>query len=331
MYNVAGYLTKCVDSVLKTNLDPKSFEIIFIDDESPDNSKEIANRIIVENAGYNFKLISQRNKGLGGARNTGIDSAVGRYLIFLDPDDLIVEHDMNSIVEEAQSYDLEVMEFNALLINEKGDVINRVGVKNHEDVLSGIHYSNQYYCSGSACNKLYFREFLNRHKLRFMEKVYGEDFEFNTRVFYQTLKVKGCNRVVSAFLQSPNSITRNTDISKKLKYLEDYIKILSNLKMFFSKVPPKTKEAAKYSFSRMSLINTNSFILILKNRIPSKFAIQYRNRLSNNGLLYIQNNILMKNKNLLRKYLFNNKQIFFLIIKINNILRGTVKFPASQS
>ena len=70
---------------MNTNLEGDSFEIIFVDDESPDNSKIVAKDIIKMYPGYNFKLISQTNKGLGGARNTGIDNAEGDYLIFLDP------------------------------------------------------------------------------------------------------------------------------------------------------------------------------------------------------------------------------------------------------
>ncbi len=322
MYNVADYLNKCVNSVLNTNLDPASFEIIFVDDESPDSSKEIASIIMRENPRYNFKLVSQKNKGLGGARNTGIDNASGNYLIFLDPDDFIVDTDLRKTIHEAHSNNLEILEFNALLISPEGKDLQKVKVKNHENVLSGVQYSNQYYCSGSACNKLYSLQFLNKYNLRFMEKVYGEDFEFNTRAFYHALRSKGCNKVVSAFLQSPNSITRNNDVSKKIKYLEDYVKILTNLQTYFSKLPALTLESNKYYHSRMALINTNSFILILKNRFSLNFAVQYRNRLASSNLLYIKRNTMVKKKNLLRMFLFSNKNMFVLAFKINSMLRG---------
>src|SRR5690606_2934082 len=184
MYNVENYLNKCVKSILNTNLNPTSFEIIFVDDQSPDNSKGVAKKLISDHSNYSFKLISQKNKGLGGARNTGIDNADGNYLIFLDPDDLIVDQDMRRTIHEAQSNNLDVLEFNALLINPEGKELGKVEVKDHANIHSGIRYSNNFYCSGSACNKLYSRKFLNRFGLRFLEKVYGEDFEFNTRVFY---------------------------------------------------------------------------------------------------------------------------------------------------
>lgn len=327
MYNVSKYLNNCVASILATNLIPSSFEILFVDDESPDDSKEIAEKIIKENPKYNFKLISQRNKGLGGARNTGMDNANGNYLIFLDPDDLIVDSDLKMTLNEAESNDLEIMEFNALLISPEGEKLGEIKVKNYKEILSGVRYSNQYYCSGSACNKMYSRQFLNKFNLRFMEKVYGEDFEFNTRVFYYAQRSKGYNKVVSAFLQSPNSITRNNDVTKKIKYLEDYVKILTNLHSHFSIVPVVNWEQSKYYYSRMALINTNAFIVLLKNRFPLSYALKYRNGLAHENLLYIKYSIAIKKKNFLRKLLLSNEKIFVLTFKVNNILRGINTIP----
>ncbi|WP_010517352.1 glycosyltransferase [Croceivirga radicis] len=328
MYNVAGYLEKCVKSVMNTNLGGDSFEIIFVDDESPDNSKIVAKDIIKRYPEYNFKLISQTNKGLGGARNTGIDNAEGDYLIFLDPDDFIVDNNLEETLQNAKSNNLDILEFNATMVNSKGETIQTVKVNSYEKILSGIIYSNLFYCSGSACNKLYSRGFLNQFDLRFMEKVYGEDFEFNTRVFFHASRVKGLNKVVSAFLQSPNSITRNRDIDKKIKYLKDYIKILTNLKSYFSNIEVnQTSDAIIYYKSRMALINTNSFILLIKNKFPTDYALQYRKRLENDDLLFITSEIVIKKKNLVRKFLFQYQGMFFIVFKLNNIIKGTIKLP----
>ena len=72
MYNVAQYIEKCVQSVIDQNLKPGTFEVIMVNDDSPDNSLEIATSLSKR---YNFiTIISQKNKGLGGARNTGIQN-----------------------------------------------------------------------------------------------------------------------------------------------------------------------------------------------------------------------------------------------------------------
>lgn len=80
-YNYGKYLGECIESVL--NQTYKVHEIIVVDDESNDNTKEIASK-------YPVKYIWQKNKGLSGARNTGIKEATGEYIMCLDSDDKLV-------------------------------------------------------------------------------------------------------------------------------------------------------------------------------------------------------------------------------------------------
>lgn len=79
-YNYGKYLDECIQSVL--NQSHKADEIIVVDDESTDNTKEIV-------AKYPVKYIWQKNKGLSGARNTGIKEATSEYIMCLDADDML--------------------------------------------------------------------------------------------------------------------------------------------------------------------------------------------------------------------------------------------------
>src|SRR5690606_38264521 len=103
------------------------------------------------------------------------------------------------------------------------------------------------------------------------------------------------------------------------------VKILSNLQTFFSNQPSLTLDSNKYYRSRMALINTNSFIIILKNRLSVNFALKYRSKLADKHLLFLKFNTVIKKKNLLRKFLFSNKIMFFITFKINNLVRGITK------
>lgn len=98
IYNVENYLPQCLDSVI--NQTYKSLEIICVDDGSPDSSAEIV-RKYAENDGR-IKLISQKNQGLSGARNTGIDAAQGEYIMFLDSDDWIDLSTCEAAVKEIE-------------------------------------------------------------------------------------------------------------------------------------------------------------------------------------------------------------------------------------
>ena len=79
-YNHARYLTKAIESVFNQNY--KDVEIIVVDDESTDNTKELT-----LSYGNPVKYIYKKNGGLSAARNTGLEHIQGNYVVFLDADD----------------------------------------------------------------------------------------------------------------------------------------------------------------------------------------------------------------------------------------------------
>jgi len=84
-YNQAQYLDECLESVL--NQEYKSWECIIINDGSPDNCREIANKWIQKDSRFGY--IEKENGGVSQARNIGIDQAVGEFILPLDADDKI--------------------------------------------------------------------------------------------------------------------------------------------------------------------------------------------------------------------------------------------------
>lgn len=85
VYNVEPFLVRCLDSVVGQTL--RDIEIICVDDGSPDRSIDILNRYAAEDA--RIRVISQENRGLGGARNRGFDAATGEFVLYVDSDDWI--------------------------------------------------------------------------------------------------------------------------------------------------------------------------------------------------------------------------------------------------
>ena len=87
IYNSECYLDECLKSVLQQNFN--NYEVICIDDGSEDNSREIVKKYAER---YEFiKIIfHEKNRGLSAARNTGLKNACGKYVLFLDADDMIV-------------------------------------------------------------------------------------------------------------------------------------------------------------------------------------------------------------------------------------------------
>lgn len=98
LYNLGMYLPEALNSVRKqTN---PNWECIIVNDESTDNSAEIAQSLIDEYNDPRIRLVHQHNKGLSAARNTGIRIAIGEFLVTLDPDDSITP-DYFSVAVEA--------------------------------------------------------------------------------------------------------------------------------------------------------------------------------------------------------------------------------------
>ncbi len=87
-YNYGKYLLETVESVLKQTY--KDFEVIIINDGSPDNTREVAEGLISQNPEFSIRLINQRNSGQPAiSRNRGIAAAYGEYILPLDGDDMI--------------------------------------------------------------------------------------------------------------------------------------------------------------------------------------------------------------------------------------------------
>lgn len=91
VYNAEKYLKEAVESVLRQTVQPE--EIFLIDDGSTDSSAEKAKEFLPD-----VTLISQKNKGISGARNAGIKRAKGQILAFLDSDDLWPEHHLDVLL-----------------------------------------------------------------------------------------------------------------------------------------------------------------------------------------------------------------------------------------
>jgi CDP-glycerol glycerophosphotransferase len=93
-YNVGAYLGDCLDSIQRQTW--TDFEAILVDDGSPDDSAVIAKEFCARDS--RFRMIQQDNAGLGPARNTGADHAVGEYVAFVDSDDLVTRHGFGMLV-----------------------------------------------------------------------------------------------------------------------------------------------------------------------------------------------------------------------------------------
>lgn len=164
-FNYGRYLGECIESVL--NQTRKVDEIIVVDDESTDNTKEVA-------AKYPVKYIWQKNKGLSGARNTGIRAASSEYIMCLDADDKLVP----GAIEEHLSLMKDDMTIAQCALMEFGER-HVVMTPTHPTGLERILRGNTIYCNSMFSKRVW--EAVGRFDESETMRLGWEDYEFWVR------------------------------------------------------------------------------------------------------------------------------------------------------
>jgi len=316
VYNVERYIEKCILSVLQNGLREDFYEIVIVDDESPDNSMAIVSRFV--QAHKNIRVISQENRGLGGARNTGIRNATGKYLLFLDADDWYLPDTIAKLIQIAESEPLEILEFGAQGIFTNNEIMYTKSIDS--EIMNGVDYYQKYRYLDSACNKLYSRDFLTAHQLFFLEKLYIEDYEFNTRALFRAKKIKATSLVAAQFLQSADSITRNAEHGKHLKMQEDIILVIKNIDAFYKhEVKNGTpKQASAYFEQKLAYLTVTLFFQLVKRNFTYKDIALLKKRLQKEHIFFADHPIFDEKKEWFRIVFLKH---FFLLRLFKGLFR----------
>lgn len=228
MYNVELYIERCLMSCLKQDIPYEDYEIVVVNDGSPDGSLQIAERIAKDH--NNITIISQPNGGLSAARNTGLSVAKGDYVWFVDSDDWIKENCLKRVLRQLYKNNLEALAISRAWIR-KGNIVYPP-IYNHLGVMSGKEALLKRNVIACAPFTIYSREFLNKNNLRFYKGIYHEDNEFTFRSYYYLSNVAFTDDVLYFVYQNPNSITQVFNPKKS----HDRIIVAKSLNNFIEKV-----------------------------------------------------------------------------------------------
>lgn len=191
VYNVENYLKQCLDSIIKSSY--KNIEIICVNDGSTDNSlkileeyRQIDNRIIV---------ISQENKGLSGARNSGLKIAQGDYIYFLDSDDWVSVDLIEKAFNEITNKNADVLVFGTYNVYLDSIIENKRKITNFikKFKTTCCYYNDNkaiYTQSCTAWTKFFRKNFLTKNNLFFQEDVrFSEDAVFWSELLLSNPKI----------------------------------------------------------------------------------------------------------------------------------------------
>ena len=192
VYNSAAYLPACLDSVLSQTY--QNIEIILVEDGSEDNSPRICNSYAEKDP--HVHVLSGNHGGPGAARNLGIHAATGKFIIFVDSDDVcepeLLEKLISSIPEKpAKSMVICGIRLTDEAGNPTGEFMENYRVLSSHDYVSDIlsAWKANPLCGGVYC-KLYRRGLLQNHSILFEEDTtYAEDFCFNLKYLQYIEKI----------------------------------------------------------------------------------------------------------------------------------------------
>ena len=234
IYNVANYLSRCIESII--NQSYLNIEIILVNDGSTDNSLSICEEYAILDP--RIIVLNQKNRGLAGARNSGLNIASGEYIGFIDSDDKIDSEMVLSFVTIFEKMSPDVILSNILQYEQgntkyniiRNDIPYNTGFskKEIEQYLLKPYYGEEMGIIPSCCTKMYNISFLKSNKLSFDESLKrAEDYWFNFFVFKKASCAFIIDKAFYHYYANEGSMIRTFRESDFKHYLNSHIKIIS--------------------------------------------------------------------------------------------------------
>ncbi len=213
VYNVEPFLARCLDSLIAQTL--KEIEILCVNDGSTDGSIRILNAYAENDP--RIRVISQINKGLGGARNTGVKAAVGEYVLFVDSDDWIEPQSCELLYAAAACHKAD-MACGAILKTYPTRKPKWVEYYDAENIYASPQARfDAMHCPPcfNVVQKLFRRELLLQANLWFEEGIYYEDVEYIAHVLVAVDWMVTVPDAIYHYVVRKGSICRSSDSEER--------------------------------------------------------------------------------------------------------------------
>jgi glycosyltransferase involved in cell wall biosynthesis len=219
VYKADRYLPKCLDSILSQTY--KDFELILVNDGSPDNSGNICKAYASKDK--RIKVINKINGGASTARKAGVEAAKGKYIGWVDADDYIAPDMFSTLFTLAENYDADIAECQYVMV--RGNTEQRSGEEESLITGDGDLILNQFFSARmkpAFWNKLYKSELFS--KIQFPDRQLHVDFYINMQFALMPLKYVRTSEAKYYYMVRENSYT-TTYTGREIReavYLYDY-------------------------------------------------------------------------------------------------------------
>lgn len=229
IYRVEKYVSKCIESII--NQTYSNWELLLIDDGSPDNSGKICDEYAQKD--NRIKVIHKENYGVSSARNSGLDIAQGEYVMFVDSDDWISKDCLEVCVNEIKNNKLDALQFGSISIYKDKEILY---VKNSTKTLSGEEYIKNNNFNVTVWGGIYKKNIIEKFSLRFSTQLkLAEDQIFILSYLKHVNRIKYINKAMYYYFQRSDSAihtAKSIDILKSCDTMVALSKDWPNAKSF---------------------------------------------------------------------------------------------------
>ena len=211
VYNVEKYIAKCMESLVNQSF--RDYELIIVDDESPDGSMSIV-ETYQKKYPEKIRIIHQKNTRQGGARNHGVTLALGEYLIFVDSDDYVSTSMLEILDRRLKENPCDILVFDSVSVTERGELLPQEPMVLKPGTYVPAECPPVVQLPGAPWGKAFRRELYMKTGFQFPPKVLYEDV--TTRILYaQARRIVICSDTLYYYVQRENS-SMSQKISEKM-------------------------------------------------------------------------------------------------------------------
>ena len=305
VYKVEAYIRECLESVFRQGLRDEDFEVILVNDGTPDNSIGVVEDIICQH--HNIIVHNQENQGVSIARNYGLYKSQGEYIFFMDPDDVLIDNSLSILINHLIGTQIDILMADYVRFNDcdmSDEVLHAV-----QDYTVVEKTAAEAFCEDLSPYECYIWRMLIRREFLLCQKIDFKPFWYEDTLFCQECYLKA-DRCVKASLKlyyyrlHSGSFTSSMNLKKMLN-LNSALAALWNLRGVgnarLPKVEQKLMDNIFRSFSygiwcishdEQLCANRKQIVSDLKSKIPPNkfyFAASTKQRLISVFYRYLPN------------------------------------------
>lgn len=273
IYNSAQTLERTLNSIINQNY--KNLEIILVNDGSTDNSLEICKKYAEKD--NRIRIVNQFNKGVGEARNHGIDVATGEFISFVDSDDTMDKNFYSELIATQIVTNADIVESGAKVVLGKNNEIYPYEKKDKINIFENHDYMKNYLnfsLNVSVWGKIYKKELIG--DIRFPDLNINEDFVFlweivkRTKLFCENLNVN-----YHYYLDKEVSLSKAPFSASNMTMISHIDDVLNDV----NKIYPDLNKIAKNHYNACLLHNLVLYYLYLKSEVCDDLFIKERDEM----------------------------------------------------